>query len=28
VDPVDLELEGRHVSIRHEEAKAVEVSQA
>lgn len=25
VDPVELELDGYHVSIRHEEAKAVEV---
>lgn len=25
VDPVELELEGYHVSIRHEEAKTVEV---
>lgn len=28
VDPVELELEGYHVSIRHEEAKTVEVEVA
>ncbi|WP_245628608.1 FeoA family protein [Salidesulfovibrio brasiliensis] len=28
VDPVELELDGYHVSIRHEEAKHVEVEAA
>ncbi len=28
VDPVELELDGYHVSIRHEEARHVEVKQA
>lgn len=28
VDPVDMELDGSHVSIRHEEARHVEVEPA